>query len=99
MDHGSIPAATNSISEALNLSKLELGALGSLVYLGVAVGGIFSGISFQKLNAKLVLTIAMLSTSIFIALFPISYSEITVVYLSRFLCGFFEVFLISYMPA
>ncbi|CAG9310977.1 unnamed protein product [Blepharisma stoltei] len=99
MDHGSIPAATNEISFDLGLSKMELGALGSLVFLGIAIGGIAAGICFQKLSPKFVLTIALFSICIFIALFPVSSNSIALVYLSRFMTGFFQVFLIAYIPA
>ena len=38
IDHGSIPAATLNLKQDLNIDNVELGILGSLVYLGLTAG-------------------------------------------------------------
>lgn len=43
MDHGSIPAATDAIMRDFSLSRVELGTLGSIIYLGLTAGSLFSG--------------------------------------------------------
>jgi hypothetical protein len=37
-DHGIIPAATTALKEDLKISNVNLGLLGSLVYLGLVLG-------------------------------------------------------------
>lgn len=38
IDHGIIPASTKQLKEDLSLSNVDLGMLGSLVYLGLVIG-------------------------------------------------------------
>ena len=94
MDHGSIPAITTDISSYFSLSKSELGALGSQVFVGTTVGGILAGFTYQKLNAKYIQVLMMLLTAFFMLVFPYTFGWW--VYLCRFVTGFCQAFLTVY---
>ena len=40
VDHGILPAATSDLREDLGLTDVDIGLLGSLVYLGLVIGKI-----------------------------------------------------------
>lgn len=90
LDHGIIPAATKEIKLDLNISEIELGLLGSIVYGGLILGSLVAGQTFQKYNSKSII-VTMVGLYIFgLLLFPIS-RNIMILGLSRFLVGFFQV--------
>jgi hypothetical protein len=41
IDHGIIPAATTQLKEDLKMDNVDLGVLGSLVYLGLVMGNTY----------------------------------------------------------
>lgn len=98
MDHGSIPAATNEISSDFSLSKLQLGALGSLVFIGSAVGGLFAGFTYKRHHAKTVQLVSMILIVFLLFSFPFTSSTVALVYVCRFLTGFCQVFLLVFYP-
>lgn len=91
MDHGSIPAATITIQHDLNLSKVELGAIGSLVYIGLTLGSFVAGFCFQKYSAKRLLSIMIALTGVSVALFPLLAEYNFLLYAMRLLSGFGQV--------
>jgi MFS family permease len=98
MDHGSIPAATTKISEDLQFSKVQLGALGSLVFIGLAVGSSVSGFVYTHFGTKSIISFFTMLTALSLILFPVSGTNHYLVYLARFMAGMFQVFLVVYFP-
>ena len=98
MDHGSIPAAASEIASDLNLSKFQMGVLGSSIFIGVTLGGVLSAYLFHKLDAKLILCFGTFLNGVLVAGFPLSNSLLLLTYLNRLLTGICQVFLIIYVP-
>jgi len=98
MDHGSVPAATGAIMEDFSLSKLQLGLLGSLVYVGLILGSLLGGVAFSDWDSRIVLSLAALLTGVSLIVFPLSGSFAALVYFSRLLDGFSQIFGVIYCP-
>ena len=96
-DHGAIPAGTKELKEAKNISNMQLGTIGSLVYLGLVLGSISGGYIFSTYSSKWVVINSLLATCIFLYFFTVSnYWEAMA--LCRIGCGFFQVFCYIYFP-
>ena len=96
-DHGAIPAGTKELKEAKNLSNMELGTIGSLVYLGLVLGSISGGYIFSTYSSKWVIINSLIATCIFLYFFTVSNYYLTMT-LCRIGCGFFQVFCYIYFP-
>lgn len=59
LDHGILPACTGPMQEEYDMDEAELGLLGSIVYLGISLMGMFAGRLYQHFNSKM-LTVASL---------------------------------------
>ena len=96
-DHGAIPAGTKELKEAKNLSNIQLGSIGSLVYLGLVLGSISGGYIFSTYASKWVVINSLIASCIFLYFFTISnYWEAMA--FCRVGCGFFQVFCYIYFP-
>lgn len=98
MDHGSVPAATSQIAGDLSFTKVEIGAVGSLVFVGLTAGSSVAGICFHKFNPKWIISLFTLLTGLFLILFPLSQGNRAFVYLARLMTGFCQVFVVVYFP-
>ena len=59
LDHGILPACTKPMQEYYDMDEAELGILGSIVYLGISIMGMFAGRLYQHFNSKLLTVIAL----------------------------------------
>ena len=96
-DHGAIPAGTKELKDDKNLSNIQLGTIGSLVYLGLVLGSISGGYIFSKYSSKWVVIFSLISSCIFLYFFTVSENWETMA-LCRTCCGFFQVFCYIYFP-
>ena len=96
-DHGAIPAGTKELKEAKNLSNIQLGTIGSLVYLGLILGSISGGYIFSTYASKWVIINSLIATCIFLYFFTVSDYYLTMAF-CRVGCGFFQVFCYIYFP-
>ena len=96
-DHGAIPAGTKELKEAKNLSNMQLGSIGSLVYLGLVLGSISGGYIFSTYSSKWVVINSLIATCAFLYFFTVSNYWNTMA-LCRVGCGFFQVFCYIYFP-
>ena len=96
-DHGAIPAGTTELKEAKNLSNIQLGTIGSLVYLGLVLGSISGGFIFSTYSSKWVIIISLLASCAFLYFFTESDYYLTMAF-CRVGCGFFQVFCYIYFP-
>ena len=97
LDHGAISACNTYLMNELNLTHADLGFIGSLVYLGLTFGAILAGYIFNIYTPKWIVSISILLTCIFLYSLTISNTFISLC-ISRFLCGFFQVFCMIYFP-
>lgn len=88
IDHGIMPAATNEIQEYLGASQSDIGLLGSLVYLGNAVGSLALSPLFQRVNPKYVVSFAVLLNIGTLVTFTV-YRSFVLMAFSRVFAGIF----------
>ena len=96
-DHGAIPAGAKELKEAKQLSNIQLGSIGSLVYLGLVLGSISGGYIFSTYASKWVVLNSLLASCIFLYFFTVSRFWEAMA-LCRVGCGFFQVFCYIYFP-
>ena len=97
LDHGILPACTKQMSEKYDMDETELGILGSIVYLGISLMGMFAGRLYQHFNSKILTVVALILLEVSLLLFVFSDNKFTV-YSCRFLTGVCQVFLLVYYP-
>ena len=96
-DHGTIPASTNELRNYLGLSDSQLGIFGSLVFLGVMIGSLFSLTIINIFNRKYILLFFLILQSIFLFIFTTTKSH-TLLFIDRVIIGIFQAFLSIYLP-
>jgi MFS family permease len=79
---------------------MELGFLGSIVYLGIVLTGTLAGHLYLRFSSKLLTIIALvlLEGSLVLLLVSQPFKLQWLAYISRFLTGSFQVFLLVYYP-
>lgn len=86
-DHGALPAATVPLSEDLDLSKDELGFLGSLVFVGVICGSAIGTCIMDKISYKLLMSLSMGLNAISLLIFAM-HENYYLLCSTRFIAGF-----------
>ena len=96
-DHGAIPACTTKIKIENNLSNIELGLIGSSIYLGLILGSLSAGYFFSTYSNKWLVILTLFISSFFLYSFTIiqGYGGLG---LCRIICGFSQVFCYIYFP-
>ena len=61
LDHGAIPAGTTALKQENSLDNVQLGIIGSLVYLGLILGSISAGFIYSTYSSKWVLVLSLFS--------------------------------------
>ena len=92
-----MPAGAITIKDYLRVSNTEYGLLGSIVFAGLVLGSICASFAFNSINSKAVLATIMALN----ALSQIGFTMTTEYYYlitSRFLTGFFQVFVSIFWP-
>ena len=97
LDHGILPACTTQMEAHFSMNETELGFLGSIVYLGISIMGLFAGRLYQHFNSKLLTVIALVMLELSLLLFVLSDHKWSA-YVSRFATGVCQVFLLVYYP-
>lgn len=98
VDHGTLPGSTLEIELKLNTNDFGFGILGSVVYGGLTIGSATATMIFSKGQyIKLTLAGSLLLNAISLYLFTLSSSYLICLVLRLFI-GFFQVFLVIYMP-
>jgi predicted MFS family arabinose efflux permease len=90
MDHGAIPAGTTVIMEDLNLNYVQLGVVGSLVFLGLSLGAVSASLLFTFYSSKWIVLISLGCCNLFLYLFVYAENYLMLSIL-RMGCGFFQV--------
>lgn len=97
LDHGILPACTVPMQETYDMDEAELGILGSIVYLGISIMGMFAGRLYQHLNSKWLTVAALVVLEISLLLFVFIQHK-AAAYATRFITGVCQVFLLVYYP-
>lgn len=96
-DHGILPACTSQMQSDFDMDETQLGLLGSIVYLGISLMGMFAGRLYQRFDSKKLTLVALVALQLFLLLFVLSSHKATA-YISRFMTGVCQVFLLVYYP-
>jgi MFS family permease len=97
MDHGIVPAATVAIRKTFDIGEQELGMLGSAVFLGIVVMGVYAGRLYQLMPSKVVLLLGLTLMQVSLVLFIVTKVFVLAI-LARCLAGVFQVFELVFFP-
>lgn len=97
-DNGILPALTTTLKEDYDLTNLQIGSLGSLVYIGEVTGSLIAMPVYQKVSVKAVLLSCIVLQSVVILGFAFSKGNFEIMALSRFFTGVFQVFISIFAP-
>ena len=97
LDHGILPACTTQMQTDFGMDQAELGILGSIVYLGISVMGMFAGRLYQHFNSKMLTVASLVVLELSLLAFVFLDSKIAA-YITRFITGVCQVFLLVYYP-
>lgn len=59
LDHGILPACNAQMAVDYDMNETEVGLLGSIVYLGISVMGMFAGRLYQHFNSKILTVVSL----------------------------------------
>lgn len=97
VDHGVMPAGAITIKTYLGISNTEYGLLGSIVFFGLVLGSLAATFVYNNVNTKLVLFTIMILNAFSQICFTMT-RKFEYLMMSRFLTGFFQVFISIYWP-
>lgn len=60
LDHGILPACNSEMAAEYDMNETEVGLLGSIVYLGISVMGMFAGRLYQHFNSKMLTVVSLI---------------------------------------
>ena len=97
IDQGILSSSTSSLIIDFEMTERQLGGFGSMIFLGTALGCIFTFTLINKYNRKtlLLITISFDLISLFLTT---KTSNLFLLYLYRVIAGFAQSFLIIYIP-
>lgn len=90
IDQGVLPAATNEMMIDLDLTEMEFGLLGSLMYIGLITGSLVAGWAYQRFSCKKVLIVNIIMMAFCLSLFTFN-KNVYLLGFSRISTGFFQV--------
>jgi MFS family permease len=94
---GILPAASIKIKEEMNLSNIDFGTIGSIVYIGQTLGSILATGVLQSCNAKFILCSCLFLNIFTLVLFTLTNNYLLLLF-CRMCTGMFQVFFCIYMP-
>ena len=97
VDQGILSSSTSTLLKDFDMTERQLGGFGSMVFLGIALGCIFSFTLINKFNRKklLIITISFDVISLF---FTTKTDNLLLLYFCRIIAGFTLSFLTIYVP-
>ena len=97
VDQGILSSTTQEISSYLDISEVQLGGLGGMIFLGTALGCIFSFIVINKINRKYLL-LGTMSFDVLSLFLTTQTKNLGLLYLCRVVAGFTSAFVNVYLP-
>ena len=95
VDQGILSSTTNDFKGSM--TEVELGGLGGMIFLGTALGCIFSFLVINKINRKYLL-LGTMSFDVLSLFFTTQTTNIGLLYLCRVVVGFTSAFVNVYLP-
>ena len=96
VDQGILSSTTNEFKET-GMTEVQLGGLGGMIFLGTALGCIFSFLVINKINRKYLL-LGTMTFDVLSLFFTTQTSNIALLYLCRVVAGFTSAFVNVYLP-
>ena len=97
IDQGILSSSTSKLEKDFHMSEKQLGGFGSMIFLGTALGCIFSFTLINKFNRKILLVLTL--SCDLISLFLITKTSILVLlYIFRVIAGFAQSYIAIYIP-
>ena len=96
VDQGILSSTTNEFKQS-GMSEVELGGLGGMIFLGTALGCIFSFLVINKINRKYLL-LGTMSFDVLSLFFTTQTDKTALLYLCRVVAGFTSAFVNVYLP-
>jgi MFS family permease len=96
VDQGILSSTTNEFKDS-GMSEVQLGGLGGMIFLGTALGCIFSFIVINKINRKYLL-LGTMTFDVLSLFFTTQTNNIVLLYLCRVVAGFTSAFVNVYLP-
>lgn len=96
-DHGGVPAALEDMKKDLKLSTLQMGSMGTMLFIGPVFGSIFATCLIDKLSYKINMFLSVLSIGIAFFLLTMT-SNFNLLLVARFTSGFWQSFISVYAP-
>ena len=96
-DHGILPALNTIIKTEFDLDDVQMGALGSVVYLGNVVGSLLGMPLFKYFSTKWILACSLIFQMASLTVFT-QVGVFMVLEISRFLTGITQVLFTIYIP-
>jgi MFS family permease len=97
LDQGVLSSTTSYLTEDFNMTERELGGFGGMVFLGTALGCVFSFTLINKFNRKYLLLVTM-CLDVLCLFFTTQTTNLILLYLCRTISGFTQSFLSIYLP-
>lgn len=97
VDSGAIPASLSAMETEMTLSFTEMGALGSLVYVGLTCSSLFAGSWLQKYTERNILVVSIGINGLFCLVFGLSDSTLMLL-IARTITGASQAFLVIFAP-
>ena len=88
-DNGILPAMATSLKEEQGLTDLQVGTLGSLVYIGEVTGSLIAMPAYRWAPVKLILIACIVCQSVCILGFAFSNGNYKIMAVSRYFTGVF----------
>ena len=89
IDNGIMPAIATTLKEGKALNDVEVGSLGSFVYVGEVLGSILAIPAFKKIPVKFILLTSILLQSVALMAFVFADGNYRIMATSRFFTGVF----------
>ena len=97
LDQGALSSTTDSLSEDMGLNDSQLGGLGSMIFLGKALGCLVFFTLINKINRKYMLLVTSFLTVLSLIL-TTQTKNLVLLYLFRIIAGFSQSYMSIYFP-
>lgn len=98
VDQGTLSSTTKDLSTDFKMNDVELGGLGGMIFLGTALGCVFSFLVINKINRKYLL-LGTMSFDVLSLFFTTQTTNLVLLYLCRVVAGFTSAFVNVYLPS
>ena len=96
-DLGALPAALKPIQKDLGFQEVEMGSLGSYVFLGLVLGSALATVLFGNFSYKAIVSASLIGNAIGMCIF-IYFKTYYALGFARFVSGFCQIYLQIYIP-